>query len=163
MYKAKCGSQIFDIVLSDQEILINGKPFSWDLVKIDHKEFHIIHKHKSYRAFIVEEKDRKKIIVKINNSKYEVELQDKFDLLLEKMGMTNGSTGRVNSIKAPMPGLIIDLKVKEGDVVKLNDPLIVLEAMKMENIIKSSGEGTVKVVKVKKGQSVEKSQVLIEF
>jgi len=69
----------------------------------------------------------------------------------------------VNSIKAPMPGLIIDLKVKEGDVVKLNDPLIVLEAMKMENIIKSPGEGTVKVVKVRKGQSVEKSQVLIEF
>jgi biotin carboxyl carrier protein len=69
----------------------------------------------------------------------------------------------VNHIKAPMPGLIIDLRVKEGDVVKQNDPLIILEAMKMENVIKSPGDGTVKAVKVQKGNSVEKNQVLIEF
>ena len=90
-------------------------------------------------------------------------LQDKFDLLLEKMGMNNANAGNVISIKAPMPGLIIDLKVKDGDAVKHNDPLIVLEAMKMENIIKSPGDGVVKSVKVTKGESVEKNQILIEF
>jgi biotin carboxyl carrier protein len=79
------------------------------------------------------------------------------------MGMNNGSSGKVNNIKAPMPGLIIDLKVKVGDEVKQNDPLLILEAMKMENIIKSPGDGMVKNVKVKKGESVEKGQVLIEF
>jgi biotin carboxyl carrier protein len=62
-----------------------------------------------------------------------------------------------------MPGLIIDLKVNQGDIVKAGDTLLILEAMKMENIIKSTGEGTVKNVKVKKGDSVEKNQVLIEF
>jgi biotin carboxyl carrier protein len=90
-------------------------------------------------------------------------LQDKFDLLLEKMGMNNTNGGNVISIKAPMPGLIIDLKVKDGDLVKQNDPLIVLEAMKMENVIKSPGDSVVKSVKVKKGESVEKNQILIEF
>jgi biotin carboxyl carrier protein len=79
------------------------------------------------------------------------------------MGMNNANAGNVITIKAPMPGLIIDLKVKEGDAVKQNDPLIVLEAMKMENIIKSPGDGVVKSVKVTKGVSVEKNQVLIEF
>jgi biotin carboxyl carrier protein len=77
--------------------------------------------------------------------------------------MTSQASGKVNSIKAPMPGLIIDLKVKDGDAVKTGDALLILEAMKMENIIKSPGEGIVKTVKVKKGDSVEKNQVLIEF
>jgi biotin carboxyl carrier protein len=62
-----------------------------------------------------------------------------------------------------MPGLIIDLKVKAGDAVKPGDQLLILEAMKMENILKSQGEGTVKTVKVNKGDTVEKGQVLIEF
>jgi biotin carboxyl carrier protein len=90
-------------------------------------------------------------------------MQDKFDLLLEKMGMNASASGKVNNIKAPMPGLIIDLRVKDGDLVKAGDPLLILEAMKMENIIKSPGEGVVKSVKVKKGAGVEKGQVLIEF
>ena len=77
-------------------------------------------------------------------------LKDKFDLLLEEMGMNSGTTGKVNNIKAPMPGLIIDLRVKEGDLVKMGDPLLILEAMKMENIIKAPGDSIVKSVKVKK-------------
>ena len=83
--------------------------------------------------------------------------------VFEKMGMKNGATGKVNNIKAPMPGLIIDLRVKEGDKVMPGDALLILEAMKMENMIKASAESIVKSVKVKKGDSVEKNQVLIEF
>ncbi|MEJ0056943.1 MAG: acetyl-CoA carboxylase biotin carboxyl carrier protein subunit [Bacteroidota bacterium] len=89
--------------------------------------------------------------------------RDKFDILLEKMGMNASAAGKVNVIKAPMPGLIIDLRVKAGDTVNAGDPLLVLEAMKMENIIKAPGEGVVKQVKVKKGDTVEKGQLLIEF
>ena len=62
-----------------------------------------------------------------------------------------------------MPGLIIDLKIKAGDAVKQGDPLLILEAMKMENILKSPGEGVIKNLKVKKGDHVEKGQVLMEF
>jgi biotin carboxyl carrier protein len=59
--------------------------------------------------------------------------------------------------------LIIDLKVKVGDSVTTGDVLLILEAMKMENILKATGDGVVKEVKAKKGDSVEKGQVLIEF
>jgi biotin carboxyl carrier protein len=83
--------------------------------------------------------------------------------LLEKMGISAANAGKVNNIKAPMPGLIITLKVAVGDTVKAGDQLLILEAMKMENILKSPGDGVVKKIKVKKGDSVEKNQVLIEF
>lgn len=66
-------------------------------------------------------------------------------------------------LKAAMPGLVLDVKVKPGDEVKKNQPLIIIEAMKMENIIKAQGEGTIKAVLVENGKSVEKSDKLLEF
>lgn len=164
MFKATVNKQAFEIVSTDEGLNVNGKPLQWDLVKLGDGYFHILHENKSYRAELVKmEEATKTCVLKINGRVYTVELKDKFDLLLEKMGMSAGAAGKVNNIKAPMPGLIIDLKVKEGDEVKQGDPLLILEAMKMENIIKSPGEGTVRTVKVKKGASVEKNQVLIEF
>ncbi|HEY9045295.1 MAG TPA: biotin/lipoyl-containing protein [Ohtaekwangia sp.] len=164
MFKATVNKKTFDIASSDTGFIINGSPLNWDMVKVDEGYFHILYEQKSYRAEVVKaDVAAKTFTIKVNGRIYTVALKDKFDLLLEKMGMANGATGKINSLKAPMPGLIIDLKVKAGDVVKPNDPLLILEAMKMENIIKSPGEGTVKNVKVKKGDSVEKNQVLIEF
>jgi biotin carboxyl carrier protein len=164
MYKANIEGHSFEIRFDDDSILVDDERFSWDLLKVEENYFHVIHQHKNYRILILKlDRANKKVLLKINNKKYEVILQDKFDLLLEKMGMNNTNGGNVISIKAPMPGLIIDLKVKDGDLVKQNDPLIVLEAMKMENVIKSPGDSVVKSVKVKKGESVEKNQILIEF
>ncbi len=164
MYKAIVNSKSFEIEQQSDDFTVNGEMFQWDLSKISDGHFHILHQQKSYRAEVVKvEAATKTCVIKINGRTYPVELKDKFDLLLEKMGMNSHAASKVNNVKAPMPGLIIDLKVKEGDVVKANDVLLILEAMKMENIIKSPGEGIVKSVKVKKGDSVEKSQVLIEF
>jgi biotin carboxyl carrier protein len=140
MYKAIVNNKSFEIEQQSDDFTVNGEMFQWDLSKISDGYFHILHQQKSYRAEVVKvDVATKTSVIKINGRAYPVEL------------------------KAPMPGLIIDLKVKEGDVVKANDVLLILEAMKMENIIKSPGEGIVKSVKVKKGDSVEKSQVLIEF
>jgi biotin carboxyl carrier protein len=164
MHHAKVNDKIFEIVPAEDGLLINDKPFQWDLVKITDGYFHILYQFKSYRAEIVStDATTKTSVIKINGHSYTVALKDKFDLLLEKMGMNAAAGSKINNIKAPMPGLIIDLKVKTGDSVKAGDHLVILEAMKMENIIKSPGEGTVKNVKVKKGDSVEKGQVLVEF
>jgi biotin carboxyl carrier protein len=164
MYKAIVNKNSFEITSDDSSLIVNGIALNWNLVKISDGHFHILLDNKSYRAEVVKTDDHtKSLSIKINGRTYEVELKDKFDLLLEQMGMNRGVAGKVNNIKAPMPGLIIDLRVKEGDHVKTGDPLLILEAMKMENIIKAAGESTVKSVKVKKGDSVEKNQVLIEF
>lgn len=164
MVKATVNEKTFGITSDGESMIIDGEPLSWDVVQLHEGYFHILHKHKSYRAELVKtDVTTKTFTWKINNRSYTVQVKDKFDLLLEKLGMSHGSGSKVNSIKAPMPGMIIDLKVKEGDPVKQSDPLLILEAMKMENIIKSPGDGIVKSVKIKKGDSVEKNQVLIEF
>jgi biotin carboxyl carrier protein len=164
MYKASVNKTTFEIETNGNEITVNNQPVFYDIEKIEDGYFHLLYKNKGYTAEIVKSDVATKTFhIKINGRVYPVQLKDQFDLLLEKMGMNNSSSGKVNNIKAPMPGLIIDLKVKSGDVVKAGDSLLILEAMKMENIIKSPGEGVVKSVKIKKGESVEKNQVLIEF
>jgi biotin carboxyl carrier protein len=164
MYKASVNKKTFDIGSTDENLTIDGSPVNWDVQKIADNRFHIIRDNKSYTAEIVKaDHQTKSFVIKINGTLHNVELKDQFDLLLEKMGMSATASSKVNNIKAPMPGLIIDLKIKEGDIVKPGDALLILEAMKMENIIKSPGEGVVRSVKIKKGDSVEKNQVLIEF
>ncbi len=66
-------------------------------------------------------------------------------------------------VKSPLPGIILDVLVKEGDLVKIGQKLILLEAMKMENNINADKEGKVKAVKVKKGDNVLEGDVLIEI
>jgi biotin carboxyl carrier protein len=164
MYKAIVNNKSFEIEPTEAGFLVNGKTIEWDLVKISAGYFHILYNNKSYRAELVKaDRESKTFTFKINGNTYPVMLKDKFDLLLEKMGMNTTGGSKLNVVKAPMPGLIVDLKIQAGDAVKSGDALLILEAMKMENILKSPGEGVVKTVKVKKGDSVEKGQVLVEF
>lgn len=154
----------FEVEQSADGLLVDGKPFNWDIVQLTDGYFHILYNNKSYKAEVVNsDRATKTFTLKINNHIQMVEVKDKFDQLLEKLGMSATAGNKVNTIKAPMPGLIIDVKIKAGDTVNMNDPLLILEAMKMENVLKSPGEGIVKSVTIKKGDKVEKNQVLIEF
>ncbi|HMJ69116.1 MAG TPA: biotin/lipoyl-containing protein [Cyclobacteriaceae bacterium] len=164
MYKAHVNNKIFDITQTSDGLVIDNQPLNWDWIEFAPGSFHILLKNKSYRAEVVKaDADTKTFVIKVNGVVQTVSVKDKFDLLLEKMGMNASASSKVNNIKAPMPGLIIDLKVKAGDTVNAGDALLILEAMKMENVLKSPGGGIVKTLKVKKGDSVEKGQVLIEF
>jgi biotin carboxyl carrier protein len=164
MYKATVNKKDFNIENENGQLTVDGKAVEWDLVKISNQFFHVLIKNQSYRAEVIKaDAVTKSFQLKINGNVYEVSLKDRFDLLLEKMGLNNGLAGKANNIKAPMPGLIVDLRVKPGDHVNPGDALLILEAMKMENMIKATAQSVVKTVKVAKGDSVEKNQVLIEF
>jgi biotin carboxyl carrier protein len=93
----------------------------------------------------------------------EVNLKEPLDDLLQSMGLDKLATAKVSSVKAPMPGLVLSVLVSAGQEVKKGDKLLVLEAMKMENIIKAGGDGVVAQIMVNQGQAVDKNQTLIEF
>lgn len=101
--------------------------------------------------------------VRVNGQLYSFTVEDKFDALLKEMGMESLTESTVEDLKAPMPGLVLDIAVSVGDQIKKGDALLVLEAMKMENSIKASTEGTVSEILIEKGQAVEKNQILIAF
>jgi biotin carboxyl carrier protein len=79
------------------------------------------------------------------------------------MGFEVGASKKVNDIKAPMPGLILEINVTVGQEVKEDDVLLILEAMKMENALTSPRDGIIKSISVSKSDTVDKNQLLIEF
>jgi biotin carboxyl carrier protein len=136
-----------------------------DLVALPANEvFHLVRNHKTYTIEILERNTAEKtMILRINGRIYTTKAEDELDKLLAKLGMGAGSTTKLNHIKAPMPGLILQILVTEGQAIKKGDALLILEAMKMENIIKSPGEGVVKHIKVQQGAPVDKNQTMIEL
>jgi biotin carboxyl carrier protein len=135
-----------------------------NIIKIENSKYHIINNNKTYIAEVSDSDFNKKSYqVKINNNTYNVNILNDLDVLIKAMGFEVGTSKLVNSIKAPMPGLILDINVRVGQGIKENDALLVLEAMKMENNIISPRSGIIKSISANKGDAVEKGQLLIEF
>ena len=154
----------WQVDINKNEILVDGQPFPWDLQAGPAGKFHLLKDNRSYLAeVILADYQTKTFVIRINGNRHELRVQDRFDLLLEQMGISQANPHQVNEVKAPMPGLIVDIKVSLGQEVQKGDPILILEAMKMENIIKSPGDGVVKIIKVNRQDNVEKNQVLIQF
>ena len=102
-------------------------------------------------------------VFRINGVRRSVRVLDDRAKLLEKMGMSVKAGMSSGDITAPMPGKVLQVLVKEGDVVEEGQPLVVLEAMKMENVIKATADGTVSAVEAKQGLAVEKGALLVGF
>ena len=101
--------------------------------------------------------------VKVGGVLREVTVLDERALLLDKMGMNTSDSGADLQLCAPMPGKVLSVLVKAGQDVKVGDSLLVLEAMKMENVIKSAVDGTIEDVNAKAGLAVEKGELLVAF
>lgn len=143
---------------------INGEDYEWDLLALENNSFHIIKNNRSYRATIINiNHEEKTMVITVNGNDYEVSIKDKYDLLLQQMGISSKTAAQVNNFKAPMPGLIREVAVAAGTEVAKGDILLILEAMKMENALKSPRDGKIKKVNITVGNAVEKGQILIEF
>ena len=165
MYKIT-GKQSFDVTPTEgkSEGLLNGDFYSLDIEKVDAQTWHILKDNMSYYVQWIERNDEAKTYtLKINGSLIVLEAKNEFDILLEKMGMANVGSAKVSKLKAPMPGKVLDVLVTVGQEVVKGDGLVILEAMKMENVLKADGVGVVKSVNVSIGEAVEKNNVLIEF
>ncbi len=137
---------------------------SLDTISIDSATFHLLENNKAFVVRIVHSDFlNKTLIISVNGNNYEVKIEDEYDQQVKKMGLLAVTAQKMNSIKAPMPGLIVDVMVKVGQEISEGTPLLVLSAMKMENIILSQGEGVVKAIEVKKDDTVEKGQLIIEM
>ncbi len=152
-------------VNSNIELDISSEAISkLDAIKISDSKYHILHHDTSYNSEIItSDFNSKSYQVKVNNNTYDIKIKNSLDLLIKDMGFSIGSAKHIDSIKAPMPGLILEISVTVGQAVKENDALLILEAMKMENILTSPRDGVIKSISVTKGNTVDKGTLLIEF
>ncbi len=99
----------------------------------------------------------------VNNKPISLSLKNPLDQLIQELGLQTKKEDNVNQVIAPMPGLVIKILKSQGDIVEKGDSLLILEAMKMENVIKAAGAGTIKSINVSVNDKVEKGQVMVEF
>jgi len=105
----------------------------------------------------------KRYQIQIDGRIYHVQISDAVDQQILTMNLKSKRSNQLKELRAPMPGLVRQVNVQVGDQVDAGDSLFILEAMKMENLLKSPVNGKVSDVFVKPGESVEKNQILLSF
>lgn len=135
-----------------------------DFIKRSPTEFNLIKDHRSVNAHLIEaDITGKRLLIEVEGESFEIEIKDTLDQMLDQMGFNSASTKHIKEVKAPMPGMVLEVSVTEGQEVKEGERLLILSAMKMENSILIHADAKIKKVKVSAGQAVDKGQVLVEL
>lgn len=160
-YTVIIGQREFEIdLLDDGRVQVDGQDVPMDLMPIEpYRAYTLLLDGISHEAFVSEEDGR--LVVSINGTRYPAEVLDEHAKLLREVSGEVGGASGLYELKAPMPGLVVDVPVKVGQPVEQGDVLVVLESMKMQNELKSPQDGVVKAVNVEAGGSVEKREVMV--
>ncbi|MEH0156560.1 acetyl-CoA carboxylase biotin carboxyl carrier protein subunit [Limibacter armeniacum] len=164
MTEITTNDRTYKVEQDKENLQINGNKANLDIKQLRAGSFSVISNNKNYQIEVIEANyTTKQFTLKVNGKRFELKAQSELDKLLEKLGMDTQAATLVKDLKAPMPGLILAIQTEEGQQVNEGDTLLILEAMKMENVIKSPREGVIKSIKAKTGENVEKNQLLITF
>jgi biotin carboxyl carrier protein len=158
------GQNALDIQKHNNGWYLNEQPINADIQWQANGQASILIDHKSYTAQIEKiDKDNKELVLKIDGQRYTLSIKEDIDILLDKMGINLSAMQKAAPLKAPMPGMILKILVEPGQQVNKGDALLILEAMKMENVLKASSNATIKSIKAEEKTAVEKGAILIEM
>ncbi|PSL48680.1 biotin carboxyl carrier protein [Chitinophaga niastensis] len=162
MIKAIVNGKATFAINKDVTLTCNNQEVDWSAAKLPTGDYSIIMDGHSYQAQVLGiDKDTKTVVLQINQQQYEVAIEEPIDQLLASMGIKDALAKKINDIKAPMPGLVLKVLVTPGQAIRKGDPVLILEAMKMENVFKAGSDAIVKEIKVTERTAVEKGEVLI--
>lgn len=154
----------YSIVAEDNGMQLNGNHATPDISLQPNGMISVLHNGKSYTATVEHiDAGAKEVNVRVNGQQYNTAIKEPIDLLLSNMGLDLKAMQKAEPIKAPMPGLVLKILVSPGQQINKGDGLVILEAMKMENILKATAPATVKAIRVNERTAVEKGAVLIEL
>jgi biotin carboxyl carrier protein len=151
---------------------VNAGQFTFQLIDVDDITLNnsdvnnqiILDNNKSKVVSVKEvSHELKRYQIQIDGRTYLVQISDAVDQQILKMNLKSKKSNQLKEVRAPMPGLVRQVNVQVGDQVDSGDSLFILEAMKMENLLKSPVNGIVSDLFVKPGESVEKNQILLSF
>lgn len=160
-YVTSTGDESFEIEINgENDLLVNGQRMVIDFRSVvGQSVYSLIVNGRSYEALVQPTEEGLEVL--LHGQLFQVSIED------ERQRRLRQSTGSVTvrrgefHLKAPMPGLIVTVHVRDGQEVKKGDRMIVLESMKMQNEISSPTDGTVRTLRIKPGDSVDQNQVLL--
>lgn len=142
--------------------VINNLEKEINFIEQDDFEYIFEYKNRRYNCEIVS-RDQNKATIRVNGVEYKFSIESIFSYIRRGMINTDANKDEKNNIKAPMPGKIVDIFLAEGDLVNAGEPVLSLEAMKMQNEITASCNGVIQKIKVQAGQNVMKDELLVEI
>jgi len=152
----------YKYVVDGQEV--KGEKGMSSIEWIDNTYFTIHFMGKQFHGEVLEDAtEDQKLIVKINHRTLEIKRERPIDDIIRQLGLDKKKVKKLHQLKSPMPGRILRFDVNIGDTVQEGTPLLTLEAMKMENVIKAEGEGVVKAIVKLTEAVVDKGELIIEF
>jgi len=142
--------------------VINGQEEDIDFLEQEDFHYTFDWKGKCFHCELVS-RDQNKAVIKVNGVEYKFSLESLFSYIRHGMIDKDGKQINENNIVAPMPGKIVDIFLSEGDLVNEGEPILSLEAMKMQNEISANCNGVIRKIRVQSGQSVMKDELLVEI
>lgn len=159
-YFARIGNNEYEVEISDSQVLLDGEPVHVDIVRSGVPELYsVLFGGKSYEMLITS--DRFNYTVSIRSEQFQVQVQDERARRLNQARKLPSLPEGELAITAPIPGLVVKVLINVGDPVEEGQPLVILEAMKMENEIRSMRAGVVRSILATPSQRVEQNAVLV--
>lgn len=154
--------ELFNRVGNKALIKVDDHKYDLDIVEVENGVYSILYKGHSYNVELIHGESSKKYIVNTFAKTFNVEVID-----AESKYISNRNQGMEvegsNQVASPMPGKIVKIPVKVGEVVSAGHTLIVVEAMKMQSEFKATGDKVVQAILVKEGDTVDSHQVMIKL
>lgn len=161
-YRALIDDRAFDISVEGDRLTLDDTPVSYAFDRVGEHYFSLLVNGRSVPV-VITPMDDGRLRVTVGTHTHVVRVQDEHDLLLERFGLAEAAGAAEREIRAPMPGLVLDVLVTEGQTVQEGDGLLVLEAMKMENELRAPADGVVQAIHVATNDAVDKDALLIEI
>lgn len=163
-FESEINGEVFGVELNDQltEAIVDDTSTPIEIIVQKSGRLLFRTGTKLYKIDNIEVNERN-VSFSINGTYFETTVKDEQDLLLEKLGFHAGTAASAGSLNAPMPGKILELLIADGESVEEGQPVLILEAMKMENELKSPSNGVVSKLHIQQGDNVEKNQLLIDI
>jgi pyruvate carboxylase subunit B len=159
---AEIGSETYEITLAGDKVFLNGQAVEAQLQPLGTRGEALLRTKGRSREVFATWKEQLWTI-EVGGRTHTVRVQDERSRQIEQLAGTGPSITRENILLAPMPGLIVRVEVENGQAVLEGAPLVVMEAMKMENELTAKASGTVAVIEVQEGETVNKNDVLVRF
>lgn len=159
-YYARIGNNEYEVEITDSQILLDGETVNVDIVRSGIPELYsVLFGGESHEMLVTS--DRFNYTVSIRSEQFQVQVQDERNRRLNQARKMPTLPEGELAITAPIPGLVVKVLIAAGEAVEEGQPLVILEAMKMENEIRSTRAGTAKSIAATPGQRVEQNAVLV--